>query len=64
MDYEKKINGLQNHLRQNPKDYQAVIGLLKARSDAIEHEIHEAKIERLKKVAKYRREYNEKQALK
>lgn len=61
MDYEKKIHGLREHLREHPKDYQAVIGLLKANSDAIEHQLYEAKVERLKKVAKVRRKYNEEQ---
>ena len=64
MDYEKKIHNLKEHLREHPNDYQAVIGLLKANSDAIEHQLYEAKIERMQKVAKYREDYYEKQKLK
>lgn len=64
MDYEKKIQGLRRHLSEHPTDYQAVIGLLKANSDAIEHELYEARIERVQKVAEYRRKYNEERKLK
>lgn len=59
MDYEKKIDNLKQHISEHPNDYQAVIGLLKANSDAIEHQLYERKIMRLKRVAEVRRQYNE-----
>lgn len=56
---DKRIGNLQKHIAEHPHDYQAIIGLLKARSDAIDHQIHEAKVEKLKKVAEVRRKYYE-----
>lgn len=57
MDYIKKLEQIDRHLADNPRDYQSVIARMKTYSDAVEHEIHLRKIARLKKVAKYRREY-------
>ena len=59
MNYLEKIEALDRHLEDNPKDYQAVIGRMKAYSDAIEHEMYLRKIERLKRVAEVRRARNE-----
>lgn len=59
MNDDERIARLQRHLAEHPHDYQAVIGLLKARSNAIDHEIHEEKVGKLQKVAHYRREYEE-----
>lgn len=59
MDYKEKIEALDRHIAENPTDYQAVIGRLKAYSDAVEHEMYLQKIERLKRVAKFRREYEQ-----
>lgn len=59
MDYAERLNRLNEHIEKHPKDYQAVIARLRTRSDAIEHEMYLKKIERLKRVAKYRREYGE-----
>lgn len=58
MDYAEKVSKLKEHIGQHPTDYQAVIALLHANSDMIEHERHRRKIERLKRVADYRRQYN------
>lgn len=55
-----KIERLEEHIAQHPNDYQAVIGLLKARSDAIEHQLYQRKIARLKRVAEFRRKKDEK----
>lgn len=58
MDYQKKLEALDKHISQHPADYQAVISRLKVRSDAIEHQLYLRKIERLKRVAEYRRVHN------
>lgn len=60
MDYREKLERLDRHLAEHPKDYQSVIARIKTYSDAVEHEMYLRKIARLKKVAKYRREYGEK----
>lgn len=58
MDYAKKLEALDRHISEHPTDYQAVIARLKTRSDAIEHQLYLRKIERLKRVAEYRRAHN------
>ena len=60
MDYFKKLEQINEHLEKHPKDYQARIAQLKTYSAAVEHEIYLRKIAKLKKVAKYRREYGSK----
>lgn len=60
MDYNSKLEKLDRHLANHPKDYQSVIARMKTYSDAVEHEIYLRRIARLKKVEKYRREYGEK----
>lgn len=57
MDYNEKLERLDRHLAEHPKDYQTVIARLKTFSDAVEHEMYLKKVERLKRVAEYRREY-------
>ena len=59
MDYNKRLERLDRHIAEHPKDYQAVIGRLKCYSDAVEHQIYLRKIERLKRVAEFRRKRNE-----
>lgn len=59
MYYVDKIEKLENHVKSNPKDYQAVVALLIARSDAIHHERKRKMDMRLKKVAEYRRMLDE-----
>lgn len=56
MDYAQRLKNLDAHIAEHPKDYQAVIARLKVRSDAIEHEMYLRKINRLKRIAKFRRE--------
>lgn len=63
MNKAEKVERLEEHVKTHPTDYQAVIGLLKARSDLIEHGLYLQMIERKKKVAYYRRKLNEKRAL-
>lgn len=61
MDYRKKLEQIDRHLAEHPKDYQASIAKLKTYSDAVEHEMYLKKVERLKNVARYRREYEQEQ---
>lgn len=61
MDYIDKLERLDRHLAGHPSDYQAVIARLKTKSDAIEHQMYLRKIERLKRVAEYRRVYEQEQ---
>lgn len=49
--YQARIENLKKHLRENPHDYQAQIGLLKARSDAIDHDIYLKQVAKKKKIA-------------
>lgn len=60
MDYADKLERLDAHLKQHPKDYQSVIARMKTFSDAVEHEMYLKRIERIKKVERYRKQYGEK----
>ena len=60
MDYAEKLERLDNHIKRHPKDYQSVISRMKTYSDAIEHEMYLKRIERIKKVERYRKQYGEK----
>lgn len=55
MDYFQKLELIDKHLAEHPKDYQAVISRLKTYSDAVEHQMYLRKIERLKRVAEFRK---------
>lgn len=59
MDYESKLNRMDEHLKRNPHDYQTVIARIKLNSDYIDHQRKRNLNERLKKVAYYRRLYEE-----
>lgn len=60
MDYIRKLEQIDEHLQKHPKDYQASIARLKTFSGAVEHEMYLRKVERLKRVAEYRRRYEQK----
>lgn len=60
MDYIEKLERLDKHLAEHPTDYQSVIARMKTYSDAVEHSFYLRRIERLKKVERYRKEYGEK----
>lgn len=60
MDYAEKLERLDNHIKRHPKDYQSVISRMKTYSDAVEHEMYLKRIERMKKVERYRKQYGEK----
>lgn len=55
----ERVERLEAHLKGNPKDYQAVIAHMKARSDAIEHRTWLRMVERKKRVAEIRRQRRE-----
>lgn len=61
MDYIEKLNKLDNHIKDNPKDYQAVIARLKTRSDAIDHYRKHKLNMRLKYVAEIKKKYEQEQ---
>ena len=48
---------LQEHCKAHPHDYQAMIALLKKRSDEFEHQAWLAKVERIKRIEKQEAEY-------
>lgn len=57
----EKVVRLDNHVKTHPNDYQAVVALLRARSDLIEHRQWLAMVERKKRVAEIRRQRKERQ---
>ena len=57
MEYIDKLKRLDDHIKRHPKDYQSKIAWMKTYSDAVEHELYLRRVERLKKVAEYRRKY-------
>ena len=59
MDYFRKLEQIDKHLMEHPKDYQAVISRMKTYSDAVEHEQYKRRVARLKRVAEIRRMRNE-----
>lgn len=61
MKYIEKVERLEEHLKEHPTDYQAVVALLKRRSDLIEHRAWLKMIERRKKVAEIRKQRKEMQ---
>lgn len=60
MDYAEKLERLDRHLAEHPKDYQSVIARMKTYSDAVEHEMYLRKVARLKRVAEVRKNYGKK----
>ena len=59
MNHIEKVERLEEHLKEHPTDYQAVVALLKRRSDLIEHRVWLRMIERKKKVAEIRKQRKE-----
>lgn len=64
MKHEQRVARLEEHLKEHPTDYQAVVAHLKARSDAIEHRAWLRMIERRKAVAEIRKERRNRNAKK
>lgn len=56
MDYEKKMERIASHLEEHPQDYQSVIALVKANSDAISQRRREIAHSKARKVAEVRAE--------
>lgn len=54
-----RVERLNEHVKAHPTDYQAVIALLKARSDMIEHRGWLAMVERKKRIAEIRQKRKE-----
>ena len=59
MDYTKKLEQMDNHLREHPKDYQTVISRMKVASDAYDYELKQRRNYRLKRLAEVRRQMRE-----
>ena len=55
MDYKEKLEKLDRHIAEHPKDYQSVIARMKTFSDAVNNDIHNRRVARMKKVMKYMR---------
>ena len=62
MKIEERVERLESHLREHPSDYQAVIALLKARSDMIEHRVWLRMVERKRRVAEIRKRRKERES--
>jgi len=56
-----RVQRLNEHVKAHPNDYQAVIALLKARSDMIEHRAWLAMVEKKKRIAEIKRQRKERQ---
>ena len=56
-----KIARVTEHLQRHPADYQSVISLYKLRSEAIEYEIEQKRIEKKKMIAECRKLLKERQ---
>lgn len=59
MDYIEKLDRLDKHIKDNPKDYQAVISRLKTQSKAIDYYRKKQVDMRLKRLAEIRRKYEQ-----
>lgn len=55
MDYKEKLEKIDRHIAEHPKDYQSVIARMKTFSDAVDNDIHNRRVARMKKVMKYMR---------
>ena len=60
-EMEQRARRLHEHVQEHPSDYTAVIAELKLKSDIIDKARKDAVNERLKEVARIRRQRNEKQ---
>ena len=60
MEYEERLKRLDEHLAEHPTDYQARIARLKVFSDSVEHKQYLKRIERMKLLERYKREYGSK----
>lgn len=56
MDYIAKLQRMDEHLKDHPRDYQTVIARLKLASDITDHQAKKRASMRLKRLAEIRRE--------
>lgn len=54
--YEKKAARMRSHLNDHPGDYQSVISLFQAESDAIAYEQERKKNLQMREISKYKKE--------
>lgn len=54
--YKKKADRMRSHLINHPCDYQSVISLFQADSDAIAYELEHEKNLQMREIAKYKKE--------
>ena len=54
-----KLTKLEEHVKNHPADYQALIGLYKAKSKAYENQYKQRRIERLRLIADCKRKLHE-----
>lgn len=59
MDYVKKLQTMDEHLKRHPHDYQTVIARLKLASDIYDHQVKRKRDERLKRLAEIKRKLRE-----
>ena len=59
MDYEKKLQTMDEHLSRHPHDYQTVIARLKLASEAYDYEVKKKRDERLKRLAEIKKKLRE-----
>lgn len=58
MDYAAKLDRLDKHIKEHPKDYQSVVARMKTYSDAVEHGMYLRRVERMRRLAEIRRKKN------
>lgn len=59
MDYLKKLDRMDEHLKRHPHDYQTVIARLKLASRAYDHEVHKVASMRLQRLSEIKRRLRE-----
>ena len=59
MDYEKKLQTMDEHLSRHPHDYQTVIARLKLASEAYDYAVKRKRDERLKRLAEIKKKLRE-----
>ena len=59
MDYVKKLQAMDEHLKRHPHDYQTVIARMKLASDIYDHQVKRKRDERLKRLAEIKRKLRE-----
>ena len=63
MDYAKKLNRMDEHLREHPHDYQTVISRLKVASDAYDYQMKKRKVQKIQRILEVRKRLEEEDRL-